>query len=133
MGYLCEGGEIRVSILPALTDFNHVLDKLFPRGRTARYIAPESKEIQEDVTTMNSVLNELRMNNNRLPLQMLENKTYSQYDVFTCNCDNKSTVNPPLGSIKEATKFVYGWPSGSIEALHGAYHVIVGGCPFPAK
>ena len=64
---------------------------------------------------------------------MLENKAYSLYDVFTYNRLTKPTVAPPSGSTKEATKFVYGWPSGSLEALHGAYHVIVGGSPFPAK
>ena len=82
---------------------------------------------------MNRVLNELRMDSNRLVLQMLENKAYSQYDVFACSSSRKPTVNPPSGNTKKATKFVYGWPSGSIETLHGAYHVIVGGSPFPAK
>ena len=82
---------------------------------------------------MNRVLNDLRMDGNRLVLQMLGNKAYSRYDVFACNRSKTPTVTPPSGSTKEATKFVYGWPSGSIEALHGAYHGIIGGCPFPAK
>ena len=82
---------------------------------------------------MNRVLNELRMDSNRLVLQMLENKAYNQYEVFACNRSGEPTVNPPSGSTKNATKWVYDWPSGSIESLHGAYHVIVGGSPFPAK
>ena len=81
---------------------------------------------------MNRVLNELRMDSNRLVLQMLGNKAYSRYDVFACNRYESPTVTPPSGSTKEATEWIYG-ASGSIEALHGAYHVIIGGSPFPAK
>ena len=82
---------------------------------------------------MNRVLNELRMDSNRLVLQMLGNKAYSQYDVFACNRSKNPTVNPPSGSTKKATEYIYKEASGSIEALHGTYHVIVGGSPFPAK
>ena len=74
---------------------------------------------------MNRVLNELRMDSNNLVVQMLGNPAYSQYDVFSTNKSKEPTLPPPSGS-----KF---WPSGSIEALHGAYHLIVGGSPFPAK
>ena len=82
---------------------------------------------------MNRVLNGLRMDSNRLVLQMLQDKAYSRYDVFANNQFGAPPVDPPSGSTKEATKWIYDWPSGSIEALHGAYHVIVGGSPFPAK
>ena len=80
---------------------------------------------------MNRVLNELRMDSNRLVLQMLGNEAYSRYDVFATNSVNSPKGIAPPGSTKEATKWIYA--KGSIEALHGGYHVIVGGCPFPAK
>ena len=79
---------------------------------------------------MNSVLNELRMDSNRLVLTMLEDPIYGQYDAFATNRSGP-TAKPPPGSTKEAAAFVYDWPSGSIEALHGMYHVVVGGAPFP--
>ena len=82
---------------------------------------------------MNRVLNELRMDSNRLVLQMLEDKAYSQYDVFACNRYSEPTVTPPSGSTKKATKLVHEWCSGSIESLHNTYHVIIGGPPFPAN
>ena len=81
---------------------------------------------------MNSVLNELRMDSNRLVLTMLEDKTYGKYDAFATTRQGPK-AEPPPGSVKAATKFVYSWPSGSLEALHGMYHVVVGGSPFPRR
>ena len=80
---------------------------------------------------MNRVLNELRMDSNRLVLQMLGNEAYSRYEVFATSKYNSPRANPPPGSTKKATEWAYA--KGSIEALHGGYHVIVGGSPFPAK
>lgn len=81
---------------------------------------------------MNSVLNELRMDSNRLVLTMLGDKLYGKYDAFATNRQGPK-AKAPSGSVKEATKFVYDWPSGSLEALHGLYHVVVGGSPFPRR
>ena len=78
---------------------------------------------------MNSVLNELRMDSNRLVLTMLEDKAYNQYDLFSTNRAGVRPIPEPPTNATEAEKYVYDWPSGSVEALHGLYHVMIGGCP----
>ena len=80
---------------------------------------------------MNTVLNELRMDSNRLMLSMLEDKLYARYDAFATGRTEKGRQLIPPGTPSKATKWIYGWPSGSLEMFHGAYHVAVGGCPFP--
>ncbi|KAG8527795.1 uncharacterized protein KY384_007949 [Bacidia gigantensis] len=104
---------------------------LFPRDRTVRYRLPNSTSDTDSTTVANSTINELRMDSNRLMLNMLSNKetdVYNNYDVFSTNKKGTPTVAKPPQDAKEAEKTMW-YGSGSLEALHGIYHVIIGGLP----
>ncbi len=101
---------------------------LFPRNRTVRHRKPDRKEIEEDHGRLNSVINELRMDSNRLVLTMMEDDIYNNFEIFATNASSKRTPQKPV-STKNASKR----PSGSLEAVHGFYHVMVGGYPHQNK
>ena len=97
----------------------------FPRDRTVRYPKHDSKW-GDSATTMNLVLNALRMDSNRLVLNMLVDNIYKKYETFSYSGE------PPI-LPKDATaaeKFA-AQGSGSLEALHGTYHGLVGGDSVP--
>ena len=75
---------------------------------------------------MNQVINELRMDSNRLVLTMMEDEIYGYYDGFASGAKQQNPIPEPPNQSK-ATEFVRSWPSGSLESLHGMYHVLVGG------
>lgn len=98
----------------------------FSRKRTVRNPTPAMPE--GDTNRLNSVLNELRMDSNRLAVTMVTNPTYGNYPIFSTNGDPRNVANNPAPAPGEpgAKQQVWG-RSGSLEALHGMYHVFVGG------
>ena len=98
----------------------------FPRDRTVRYRALGDGGNVDDTAVANFVVNELRMDSNRLVIQMLSIPAYNEYKVFAMN--KKSILDKPVGEVKEAEKKVVR-ANGSLEALHNMYHLVLGGFP----
>ena len=101
----------------------------FPRDHTVRY-PKHNSDWGDSTETLNAVLNALRMDSNRLMVGMLINPTYKNYEVFATNGE------PVLDETTDATRFLTGdrpedSPSGSLEAIHGTYHGLIGGSSVP--
>ena len=74
---------------------------------------------------MNIVLNNLRMDTNRLILHMLHSSVYNKYDDFASNGAPQKPTSPRSNTKTEI--FVWEGASGSLEDIHGMYHGLVGG------
>ena len=103
--------------------------KLFSRDRTVRHPPLRHKMgMISDSVRMNQVLNELRMDSNRLMITMLNDAVYGTYDDFATGAKNpRANPTPKVQNPTEVTKEVRDWPSGSLESLHGLYHGMLGG------
>lgn len=95
----------------------------FPRDRTVRHPTAANPD---NVDRLNSVLNELRMDSNRIAVTMVTNPIYSNYDIFSTNRVRQPTIAQPAPNASNAEKIAFG-ASGSLEAIHGLYHVLMGG------
>ena len=93
-----------------------------------RYPQLKNTATPENINGMNNVLNELRMDSNRLVLTMLEDPIYFEYDTF-------ASAGVPVGRLPPKTdqsaraKVIRA--SGNLEALHGLYHGAIGGIGQP--
>ena len=68
------------------------------------------------------------MDTNRLVLSMMDANVYGDYDVFSTNKLHKKPPPQPKEVIATNTgKAIWSWPSGSLEAIHGLYHGLIGG------
>ncbi|KAK7753914.1 hypothetical protein SLS62_004012 [Diatrype stigma] len=124
--YSCPKVFTSASIMVRMHPDNKLSD-LFPRDKTARYprFDPKWNTGEE---TMNLVLNSLRMDSNRLALNMVGDKVYGQYESFATN---KGGANSNWPNDPSATEIMKVWPSGSLESLHGLYHGLIGGSSIP--
>lgn len=95
----------------------------FPRDRTVRH--PTAAK-PNNVDRLNSVLNELRMDSNRIAVTMVTNSIYGNYDIFSTNRFNRPTLPQPSPNAPNPEKIAFG-ASGSLESIHGLYHVLIGG------
>jgi hypothetical protein len=75
---------------------------------------------------MNSVLNEIRMDSNRIAVTMVTNPVYANYATFSTNLAGNPTIPRPAANASAVEKEAWG-SSASLEAIHGAYHVLIGG------
>lgn len=78
---------------------------------------------------MNSLVNELRMDSNRLATTLVTDKDYSDFDIFSTKYQGKPA--PPKtdrggDAAPVAEQKVYRF-RGSLEAIHNVYHVFLGG------
>ena len=96
---------------------NEIIWKI-PRDHTIRY--PMKSGPGQDTERLNKVMNELRMDTNRLVLTMVKDPGYDRYINFATS---GTFVKTPAGPK----------PSGSLEALHNNYHVMLGGFPNPGE
>jgi len=100
------------------------------RTHTARYYGWGN-----NVTALNSILNAMRMDTNRLALTLMGDNVYREYDVFACNKKpekrNEHRVPAPKPEDKvlqtDSGQTAQNSASGSLEALHNLYHVLIGG------
>ena len=67
------------------------------------------------------------MDSNRLILNMLKDPAYNDYDTFASNGMSQPVPSKATASEKWAVPRA----SGSLEAIHGMYHVVVGGSSVP--
>lgn len=86
------------------------------KKRTLRHSGDSSS-----VHRMNAGLNKIREDAMRKVLQMIEKGVYSNYYVFS------TQGAPDPNSDPDRDRELFGKPLGNIEALHGNYHVYVGG------
>jgi Common central domain of tyrosinase len=68
------------------------------------------------------------MDSNRIAVTMVTNPTYADYDLFATNRAGKPTIAEPSATAPLAERMVWRW-SGSLEAIHNLYHVLIGGWP----
>ena len=108
-------------------------ERFFPRDATTRYPVLLKKPDFNDSSTknLNITLNCLRMDTNRLTLNMMNveaDSEYREYDKFACNRERH--VGPQPGPEK-GNQALYIWKkaSGSLEGLHNVYHGFIGGFP----
>jgi hypothetical protein len=68
------------------------------------------------------------MDANRLGVTMVTSANYANYPIFSTNTDNSAVPNNPRPSSRDPAAKQIAWQaSGSLEAIHGIYHVLFGG------
>lgn len=74
----------------------------------------------------------MRMDTNRLVLTMIEDNAYGNYDRFASNGQPPEPGSLPQRVVGTASgERTWDRPSGSLEALHGLYHLLTGGTALP--
>ncbi|KAF5588390.1 tyrosinase precursor (monophenol monooxygenase) [Fusarium pseudocircinatum] len=92
-----------------------VIDKLRDaKSRTCRHGGSEP----ENVILLNRLLNEVRQDQTRVSLALIEDKTYSHFKAFSTDSVMDSGLDP-LKALRSST--------GSIEGFHNDYHGHIGG------
>lgn len=77
---------------------------------------------------MNLVLKSIRMDSQRLALNMVEDKAYSQYEAFATNKEGAGWPSDPT-----AADIMRTWPSGLLGSLHSLYHGLTGDDSIPGS
>jgi hypothetical protein len=87
-----------------------------PRDRTVRH--PNNSKYG-NIKALNQKLNSFRMDCNRLAIMMMQDDAYRIYRIFaTDGSPNPKFAAPDHPDVEDA--------SGSLEALHGLYHDLIG-------
>lgn len=92
--------------------------------RTIRY-----GQSRDPIADMNQALNKIREDNLRMSLNLIEHGAYDNYEVFATKADIQPVQlqgTDPNAAPNQA-RTIFTRPSGSIEGLHGTYHIMVGG------
>ena len=104
--------------------------RYFPRDATARYpVSSESPGFEGSGSKIqNIILNSLRMDTNRVALHMMGDPAYDDYDTFACIRDQHLPFPSETDGKKgKQAHEIWDAASGSLEALHGLYHGLIGG------
>ncbi|CVL09423.1 related to tyrosinase precursor (monophenol monooxygenase) [Fusarium proliferatum] len=106
-----ENGSARIDWRYSKLDIKKLPDA---KDRTCRHGGSEP----ENVHLLNTMLNEVREDQTRACLAMIEDKVYSHFKAFSTD----SVMDPGLDPIKALGK-----TTGSIEGFHNDYHGFIGG------
>lgn len=113
----------------------NILDKkegsVLNRNQTSRHPWKETSKSSyqwDNFERLNKTLNELRMDANRIVLDMIGDNYYKQYDQFaTAGRSRPAPKDLVNDKHKQAISWSWGGSSGNLEGLHGLYHGLIGG------
>lgn len=122
------GGTLQDNEWSFMDGKNEKESTVLNHSQTSRHPFPGNAQLQDiqwdNPARLNTVLNEVRMDSNRVALLMLSKlEQYRDYDSFAC-AGAEVGEEPPENEKERHLMWEY---SGSLEQIHNIYHGLIGG------